>query len=162
MGTLVLTLVSGVLGVVVVIIFLVLVVSINSNLKTLKNFWMKSIGTELEKHTRILERIEKKGAESPVTPDAKTIPIIPDTKKTIRKADFVVCCRCDVFMAAGGFCPSCGTGSAGKKIGNETWEKLRDYAKREALSIRASIDKLAVCSKCGELRSQGTKCPHCD
>ena len=55
----------GLLGTLMAIIALLLLGSIESKMKALISFWMKGIGTELEKHTAILEQLVKQQQTKP-------------------------------------------------------------------------------------------------
>lgn len=85
-----------------------------------------------------------------------------ETVTAITNRDQIVICRkCGFFKLKGHYCPECGSGWAGKKVSDNTFTHLSEFAEKENLSIGAAIKMIAICRKCGALRSKDKPCPSC-
>lgn len=86
---------------------------------------------------------------------------IPEQMVITDQAQLVICRRCGSFKPKDGFCPNCRSGWAGKKVPDQVFVTLREFAEKENLALQEASKIMVVCRKCGSLKNRDKQCPSC-
>ena len=82
-------------------------------------------------------------------------PVVSDGSIIRNKEDIVICRRCGSFKKKDGYCPTCGSGWAGKKLSQDIWDALIKLAEERNESKNSLLREMEACKNCGVLKSKG-------